>query len=33
MMARLRNWIINNALPIYARESLQAEIARAPARE
>ena len=27
-MKKLRNWIINKALPIYAKESLQAEIAR-----
>ena len=27
-MKKLRNWIINRALPIYARESLQAEIVR-----
>ncbi len=27
-MKKLRNWIINKALPIYARESLQTEIAR-----
>lgn len=27
-MKKLRNWIISKALPIYARESLQAEIAR-----
>ncbi len=27
-MKKLRNWIINKVLPIYARESLQGEIAR-----
>lgn len=27
-MKRFRKWIINKALPIYARESLQEEIAR-----
>lgn len=27
-MKKLRNWIINKALPIYARESLQTEITR-----
>ncbi len=27
-MNKLRNWIINKALPIYARESLQTEIVR-----
>lgn len=27
-MKKLKNWIINRALPIYARESLQAEIER-----
>ncbi len=27
-MKKLRNWIVNRALPIYARESLQQEIAR-----
>ncbi len=27
-MKKIRNWIINRVLPIYARESLQAEITR-----